>query len=205
MYKLLLYIPLSFIILIFFFFIFLDEVQDFIIENQFQPSGNDHLLTLESLVSDYESRRSNITYSNNDLLVNYFVRGLVNGSEQPVGIDSTIDTSSTPLLYTNDIDSVMYISYTDIPFKNIQWQVYIRPDYTFSVRKDLGIKYIYDSNRQYGTGPISTCPNFSFLKHDFTNVSILMPIYTHHHLTCYFKFRYVFTFLSFASSIAQKA
>ncbi|KAL0582489.1 hypothetical protein ABG067_007638 [Albugo candida] len=152
-----------------------DEVEDFIINNLHQPSGNDDLAKMEDLVSDYESRSSGTTsFSRNHLLVNYFVRGLVNGAPQALGIDSSIRLPST-LPYTNDIDSVIYLSYIDIPFQNIQWQVYFRPDYTFSIRKDLGINYKYNTDRHYGKGSISTCPNFSFLKHDFINVCIHFP------------------------------
>ncbi len=130
--------------------------------------------TLENLINDYEVQSSNVTsLVANNMLVNHFVRGLLNGHEQKIGIDSSIDISSTDLPFSSDIDSVIYLSYTDIPFKNVNWQLYFRPNYTFSVRKTLGINYSYSSTERYGSGSISSCPNFPFLRHDYTNVSLL--------------------------------
>ncbi len=96
----------------------------------------------------------------------YHARWLYN-INQSLRVNHTHIISSRVLLY----------KYTYIPFKNIQWQVYFRPNYTFSVRKNLGVNYTYDRNSRHGSGSISSCPNFPFSRHNYTNVSLPLLMY----------------------------
>lgn len=136
-----------------------------------RPSGNDGYPTVEQLVTSYESQTSGVTpITRKQTLINYFIRGIVNGRPQSLGTDSTIVTPSSPS-YQADIDSLIYLSYKDLPFESTNWGVFIRPDFTFSVRKNIGVNYVFDRQHKYGYGSVNTTPNFPFAKHDYTNVS----------------------------------
>ncbi|KAI7895627.1 uncharacterized protein EV154DRAFT_477079 [Mucor mucedo] len=121
-------------------------------------------VTLEQFMSNYHAASSLESISQaalNHLLVKTFVRGHVNGQPQPVGLSSFIVNSQPEFLF--DVDSFVYVCdwaqpHHNIPFTFANFDVYFRPNFNYSVKKNLGLACYYN-DAPFGSGKLSACPN----------------------------------------------
>lgn len=135
------------------------------------PRRVDERPTLEDYMYEYEriAFQPNVTeVALNHALVEVFARGHLNGHFQHLGIRSTITDTCPKIVY--DVDSFVYLSFSDIPFLKTNLDLYYRPNYNSSIKKNLGINYFYQDTK-FGKGPLSTCPNITLAKCGDTNVS----------------------------------
>lgn len=128
----------------------------------------------------------------NNLLVETFVRGHVNGQPQAVGLSSSIVNSQPEFLF--DVDSFVYVCdwaypHHNIPFTYANFDVYFRPNFNYSIKKNLGLAYHYN-DAPFGSGKLSACPNVNLASCGgfFVSVTVKYFLEIYSHLIIFFIF-----------------
>lgn len=103
-------------------------------------------------------------------MVNTFVRGETNGDLQTIGIDSSVEPSSVQLYF--DLDSFVLTSYGGLPLVDQPLELYYRPNFDFSIKKDLGITWSVASVESGKRISLSRCPNMPIFRVGQVNVRI---------------------------------
>ncbi|KAI9474317.1 MAG: hypothetical protein EXX96DRAFT_544108 [Benjaminiella poitrasii] len=106
-------------------------------------------------------------------MVNTFVRGETNGDLQTIGIDSSVEPSSVQLYF--DLDSFVLTSYGGLPLVDQPLELYYRPNFDFSIKKDLGITWSVASVESGKRISLSRCPNMPIFRVGQVNVGIFFP------------------------------
>ncbi|KAI7873081.1 uncharacterized protein EV154DRAFT_556426 [Mucor mucedo] len=92
---------------------------------------------------------------------------------------SSVQLNTPEVLF--DIDSYIYVPSTlSIPFHKTNFDIYYRPNYNYTIKKDLGINYHYDDTR-LGSGKVSQCPNVLLAKAGDNFVNIFFPALCQHY------------------------